>query len=148
MSRAFACHLTPAGSRRVSGVAAAVATSSAAAVVVLLPTTADGASIWTLATTAFPDSAASWFVLAVATLTGCVVTLGADAVAQRRALRPALTAVVAATLVAPAAVAAPLWPALLAAAALIALPRRDRPRAANDNPVPAHRAPHPFSLAA
>ena len=96
----------------------------------------------------FPDSAPSAYALAWASMIGCVAGLTAEAAGRRRALRPALTAAIAAALLSPVALAVPIWPVLLAAAALIATPAPRRLRAANDNPIPAHRIPHPFSLAA
>ena len=143
-----AYYLTPARRKPVAAPLAVCATLAAAALMLLLPGADETASVWAPLVALFPESAPSCFALACASVVGCVVGLSADAVGQRRALRPALTAALAAALLAPATLAVPLWPALLAAAALIATPAPTRPRAANDNPIPAHRAPHPFSLAA
>ncbi len=109
---------------------------------------AESASIWHPVIALAPDAAAACFSLACAIATGCAAGLIAHAIGRREALRPALHAAITTALFAPAALAVPLWPALLAAAGLLALPVRTRLTAANDNPIPAHRQPHPFSLAA
>jgi hypothetical protein len=143
-----AYYLSPPARRIASPLAAAGATLFAAVATLVLPRAPESASIWAALVALFPDGAPSAFALAWASLIGCIAGLMAEAVARRQALRPALLAVLATALLSPAALAAPLWPALLAAAGLIATPAPRRLRAANDNPIPAHRTPHPFSLAA
>ncbi len=147
MPRPFAYWISPAGTRPVAAPVAALATAGAALAMLGAPAASESASIWSALAMVAPASVHSLFALSCALLAGIVAWLSAEAFAQR-SLRPALLSALAGALLAPAALAVPLWPPLLAAAALIASPAPPRRRAANDNPIPAHRAAHPFSLAA
>ena len=104
--------------------------------------------VWPLLATIAPGSIQSCFALSWAALIGALAYLAADAVRQRRALRPTLKAVVAATLLAPVGVAAPLWLGLLAAAGMLATPAPRRLVAANDNAPPERLFGNPFALTA
>jgi hypothetical protein len=140
-------YLSPPTRRPPHPLSAGLAVVAAAAAILVLPG-AESASLWRPIVVAVPTAAAACFALACALAIGCAAGLTAHAVGRRDALRPALHAAITTALFAPAALAVPLWPALLAAAGLIALPVRVRPTPANDNPIPVHRQPHPFSLAA
>lgn len=105
-------------------------------------------SLWTLLAAVAPGTAQSFFALACALLVGTLAWLAADAVRQRLALRPALTAIVVTIVLAPAGVAFPLWLGLLAGAAMLAAPEPRRLIAANDNDPPERWSGNPFSLAA
>lgn len=107
---------------------------------------AESGGLWRPVVTLLPGSAAACFSLATAVAVGCLAGLAAHAIGRREALRPALHAAITTALFAPAALAVPLWPALLAAAGLLAIPAPARRIAANDNPA---RPPaNPFALAA
>ena len=134
--------------RRVPAPLAVVATLSAGLAALALPAGHESASVWALLAAWFPESAQSCFALGWATFCGALGYLAAAAVAQRRLLRPAITAALAATLLSPAALAAPLWAALIAGALLLACPAPPRLRAANDNPAEDDPRAHPFALAA
>lgn len=123
-----------------------VTTALAALVVVLLPAGAESASLWAPLVALFPDSARSCFALACAASVGVVAGLIAEAVGRRDPVRPALTAALGVALLAPPGLAVPLWPALLAAAGLIACPVRRHLVAANDDAPRPHA--NPFALAA
>lgn len=142
-----AYYISPPSRRPPHPVVAGLGVAGAVLAVLFLPG-AESASVWRPLTALLPDTAAACFSLACAVATGCAAGLIAHAIGRREALRPALHAAITTALFAPAALAVPLWPALLAAAGLIALPSRTRRKAANDNPIPVHRQPHPFSLAA
>lgn len=136
----------PAGRKRVPPALVVATTLGAALITLSLPRADIGASVWVPLIALFPDSAQSCFALAVASLTGCVAWQAADAVGRRSVLRPALTVILIAVLLTPATISVPLWPGLIAAAALLALPAPVCLDAANDNPAIAPRTP--FSLAA
>lgn len=129
-------------------IVAAGSTVLAAVAMLMLPRAAESASIWGVLAQVFPESASAIFSLAWAGTIGCVAGLTAEAFGQREALRPALRTAIVAALLSPVALAAPLWPALLAAAALVAIPVPIRHRAANNNLPAGDRWTNPFSLAA
>lgn len=140
--------ISPRTGRPARPMVAAAATLLAAVTVLAMPRGAESASIWAALVAVFPDGARSAFALGWASMVGCVAGLTADAVGRRRALRPALLAAIVAAVLSPAMLAVPIWPPLLAAAALIAVPEPPRRRAANDNCLPTHVARNPFALAA
>lgn len=131
-----AYRVSPASRRPVPAAIASALTACAALATLAMPAMAEGASLWRPLLALFPESAASCFALGTALTVGCTAGLCADAAIRRRAMRPALRAAICAAMASPPVLAVPLWPALLAAAALVALPTPQRPRAANDNAGP------------